>query len=215
MEGRRKSQWRAKYKSKSLSQATCRVCTLRSSMQGLVVIGLIAEEILNVNVKCVKSTGAQNIGQGHLVKIPARSVHLGEALCKVWWLEVLHLRRSGMLTSIILKSLQPKYRSRSPGQGICRVSTLRRSTLQGLMVVGLKVEEIPNVHAKCVKVTGAQHIAQGHQVKVPAELVHLGEATMQVLIAVGLIVEKIWNVNVNCVKVTGAQNIGQGQGLVL
>ena len=32
------------------------------------------------------------------------------------------------------KSLQPKYRSRSPGQGICRVSTLRRSTLQGLMV---------------------------------------------------------------------------------
>ena len=42
------------------------------------------------------------------------------------------------------KSLQPKYRSRSPGQGICQVSTLR-STLQGLMVVGLIVEEISNV----------------------------------------------------------------------
>ena len=40
------------------------------------------------------------------------------------------------------KSLEPKYRSRSPGQGICQVSTLRRSTLQGLMVVGLIVEEI-------------------------------------------------------------------------
>ena len=41
------------------------------------------------------------------------------------------------------------------------------------MVVGLIVEEISNVNAKCVKVTGAQHIGQGHQVKVPAESVHL------------------------------------------
>ena len=66
-------------------------------MQGLVVVGLIVEEILNIVVKCVKCTGAQNIGQGHWVKIPAESVHLGEALCKVWWLEVLQLRRSGTL----------------------------------------------------------------------------------------------------------------------
>ena len=41
-----------------------------------------------------------------------------------------------------VKVMQPKYRSRSPGQGICQVSTLRRSTLQGLVVV---VEEI-SVH---------------------------------------------------------------------
>ena len=69
-------------------------------MEGLMVVGLIVEEILKVNIKCVQGTGAQNtcIGQGHRVKIPAESVHLGEALCKVWWLEVLHLRRSGMLT---------------------------------------------------------------------------------------------------------------------
>ena len=66
-------------------------------MQGLMVVGLIVEEILNDNVKCVKGTGAQNIGQGHRVKIPAESV-LGETLRKVWWLEVLHLRRSGTLT---------------------------------------------------------------------------------------------------------------------
>ena len=65
-------------------------------MRGLMVVGLIVEEILN-DVKCVKGTGAQNIGQGHRVKIPAKSVLLGEALCKVWWLEVLHLRRSGTL----------------------------------------------------------------------------------------------------------------------
>ena len=62
------------------------------------------------------------------------------------------------------KSLQPKYRSRSPGQGICLVSTLRRSTLQGLMVVGLIVQEISHVDKKCVKVTGAQIIGQGHWV---------------------------------------------------
>ena len=66
-------------------------------MQGLMVVGLIVQEILNVDVKCAKGTGAQNIGQGQWVKIPAKSVHLGEALCNVWWLEVLHLRRSGTL----------------------------------------------------------------------------------------------------------------------
>ena len=67
------------------------------ALQGLVVVGLKVEEILNVDVKCVKGTGAQNIGQRHQVKIPAKSVHLGEALCKVWWLEVFDLRRSGTL----------------------------------------------------------------------------------------------------------------------
>ena len=66
-------------------------------MQCLVVVGLIVEEILKVDVKCIKCTGAQNIGQDHRVKIPTESVHLGKALCKVWWLEVLHLRRSGAL----------------------------------------------------------------------------------------------------------------------
>ena len=62
-------------------------------MQGLMVVGLIVKEMLSIDVKCVKGIGAQNIGQSHRVKIPAESVHLGEALCKVWWLEVLHLRR--------------------------------------------------------------------------------------------------------------------------
>ena len=32
-------------------------------MRGLIVVGLIVEEILNVDVKCVKGTEAQNIGQ--------------------------------------------------------------------------------------------------------------------------------------------------------
>ena len=30
-------------------------------MQGLMVVGLIVEEILNVDVKCVKGSGVQNI----------------------------------------------------------------------------------------------------------------------------------------------------------
>ena len=47
------------------------------------VVGLIVEEISNVDAKYVKVTGAQNIGQGHRVKVPA-NVHLEEALCKVW-----------------------------------------------------------------------------------------------------------------------------------
>ena len=64
-----KSQWSAKYRSRSPSQGTCGVCTLRrSTRQGLVVVGLIVEEIMNVVVKCVKCTGAQNIGQGHRVR---------------------------------------------------------------------------------------------------------------------------------------------------
>ena len=48
------------------------------------VVGLIVEETSNVDAKYVKVTGAQNIDQGHQVKVPAKSVHLGEALCKVW-----------------------------------------------------------------------------------------------------------------------------------
>ena len=56
-------------------------------MQGLVVVGLIFEEILNINIKYVKVTGVHNIGQGHQVK-----VHREEVLYKVWWLKALQLR---------------------------------------------------------------------------------------------------------------------------
>ena len=52
--------------------------------------------------------------------------------------------------------------------------------MQGLMVVGLRVEEISNVDAKCVKVTGAQTIGQGHRVKISAESVHLEKALCKV-----------------------------------
>ena len=50
----------------------------------MMVVGLIVEEISNVDAKYVKVTGVQHIGQGHRVKVPAESVHLGETLCKVW-----------------------------------------------------------------------------------------------------------------------------------
>ena len=48
------------------------------------IVGLIVEEISNIDAKYVKVNGVQNIGQGHRAKVPAKSVHLGEALCKVW-----------------------------------------------------------------------------------------------------------------------------------
>ena len=135
--------WSVKYRSRSPSQGTCRVHTLRScTMQGLVAVGLIVEEILKVDIKCVKGTVAQNIGQGHGVKIPAESVHLGEALCKVggWrsytWGDLQRWRK------LCQSHCSTKYRSRSLGQGIFPVSTSRRSTKQRLMVLGLKVEEI-------------------------------------------------------------------------
>ena len=43
-------------------------------------VGLIFEEIPNINIKCVKVTGVHNIGQGHQVKVPAESVHREEVL---------------------------------------------------------------------------------------------------------------------------------------
>ena len=52
-------------------------------MQGLVVVSLIFEEISNINLKYVKGTGVQNTGQGHRVKVHAKSVHREGALYKV------------------------------------------------------------------------------------------------------------------------------------
>ena len=127
------------------------------------VEGLTVEDIwkgdVKGDVKGVKVNGAQNIGQGHPVKVPAD----------------------------------------------CGVRTLIRSTMQGLMVVGLIVEEILNIDVKCVKGTGAQNIGQDHRVKIPAESVHLGEPLCKVLVARGLKLEEIWNVDVNYVKVTAAK----------
>ena len=58
-------------------------------MQGMVVVGLIVVEISNVDVNCLKVTEAQNIGQDHWIKVPAKSVHRGEALSKAWLLKAL------------------------------------------------------------------------------------------------------------------------------
>ena len=63
--------------------------------------------------------------------------------------------------------------------------------MQGLVVVGLKVEEIWNVAVQCVKVTGVENIGQGHWVKVPVRTLR---STMEGLVVVGLIVEEISNV---------------------
>ena len=67
-------------------------------MQGLVVVGLIFEEIPNINIKCVKVTGVHNIGQGHQVKVSVDAVHQEEVLYKIWWLKALQLRTYGRVT---------------------------------------------------------------------------------------------------------------------
>ena len=58
-----------------------------------------------------------------------------------------------------------KYRSRSLGQGTCRVSTLRRSIKQGLVVVCLIVEEVWNVNIKCVK----SHWSVEYRLRLPGQ----------------------------------------------
>ena len=52
-------------------------------MQDLVAVCLIVEKIWNVNVNYVKVNGAQNIGQGHWVNVPAKSTGQGDVSCKV------------------------------------------------------------------------------------------------------------------------------------
>ena len=46
--------------------------------------------------------------------------------------------------------------SRSPGQDTCRVSTSKRSIMQGLVARGLTLEEIWNIDVNYVKVTAAK-----------------------------------------------------------
>ena len=170
-----------KYRSRSPGQGTCQASGMRwSTMQGLVDVGLIFEEIPNINIKCVKVTGVHNIGQGHQVKVPAKSVHRDEVYIRFGgWRPYSWGHMEGWCKRC-KSQWSAKYRSRSPSEGTCGVHTLRRSTMQGLIVVGLTVEEILNVDVKCVKGTGAQNIGQGHRVKIPAESVHLGEALCKV-----------------------------------
>ena len=56
--------------------------------------------------------------------------------------------------------------------------------MQGLVVVGLIFEAIPNINIKCVSHWSAQYRSrspgQGHQVKVPVESVHPEEALYKV-----------------------------------
>ena len=74
--------------------------------------------------------------------------------------------------------------------------------MQGLMVIGLIVEEILNIDVKCVKGTGAQNIGQGQDT---CRVNTSRRSTKQGLVAGGLTLEEIWNVDVNYVKVTAAK----------
>ena len=77
--------------------------------------------------------------------------------------------------------------------------------MQGLMVVGLIVEERSNVDEKICQ----SHWSAKYRSRSPGQgtcqVCTSRRSTMQGLVVAHLIVEKIWNVKVN-----GAQNIGQG-----
>ena len=52
-------------------------------MQVFVAVRLIVKKIWNVNVNFVIVTGAQNIGRGHWVNVPAKSGGQGDMSCRV------------------------------------------------------------------------------------------------------------------------------------
>ena len=120
MERRRKmctSHWSVKYRSRSWVKVPAISVHQGEALCKVVVVGLIVEELSNINVKCVKYrsrspgqgtckasvkcvkvTGVQNISQGDQVKVLAESVHREEVLYKVWWLKALQLRTYGRAT---------------------------------------------------------------------------------------------------------------------
>ena len=170
----------------------------------------MVEEISHIDTTCVKVTGAQNIGQGHQVKVPAESVHLVEALCKVYstrrfvvYLSVCHFvlvffspfsigitllgeeraNLSAFRTFVRLCLLRFVVSSSSWGLGrdaVCDCGTPWTFLLPFLVVVCLIVEKIWNVNVNCVKVNGAQNIGQGHWVNVPAKSGGQGDVSCKV-----------------------------------
>ena len=71
-------------------------------------------------------------------------------------LMVVGLTVEEILNEMCKRHWSAKYRSRSLGQDTCRVSTSRRSTMQGLVARGLTLEEIWNIDVNYVKVTAAK-----------------------------------------------------------
>ena len=81
---------------------------------------------------------------------------------------------------------------------------MRRSTMRGLMVVGLIVEEILNVDVKCVKRNWSAKYRPRSPGQDTCQVSTSRRSTMQCLVAIGLTLEEIWNVDVNY-KVTAAK----------
>ena len=81
--------------------------------------------------------------------------------------------------------------------------------MQGLVVVGLIYEEIPNINVKCVSHWSAKYRSRS----TGQGTCHVSTSrrrTIQGLVVEGLAVEDIRNGDVKGVKVNGECNIGQG-----
>ena len=167
-------------------------------MQGLVVVGLIFEEIPNINIKCVKVTGVQNIGQGHQPSQYIEKKHYirfgGWRLYSWGHMEGRRKRCKSQWSA--------KYRSRSPSQDTCGVRTLKRSTMRGLMVVGLT--DIERRRKLCKRHWSAKYRSRSPG-QDTCQVITSRRGTMLGLVAWGLTLEEIWNVDINYVKVTTAK----------
>ena len=73
------------------------------------------------------------------------------ALSSALTFRIIQPNDNGRLCKMCKSHWSMKYRSRSPGQGTCQISTSRRSTMQGIVLVGLITEELSNMNIKCVK----------------------------------------------------------------
>ena len=82
--------------------------------------------------------------------------------------------------------------------------------MQGLVVVGLIFEEIPNINIKCVKVTGVQKYRSSPPGQGTCLVSTLRRSTINDLVVEGLTVEDIWKGDVKGVKVNGVRNMCHG-----
>ena len=164
-----KNHWSAKYRSKSPGQGTCPVSTARrSSMLGLVGCRSYSWGDMERRRKLCQSHCRAKYRSRYLPSQYIRNKNYARfGSCRPYsWGDI--ERRHKMCQS----HWSMKYRSRSRDQDTCKVSTSRRSTNQGLVVISLIVEEISKVDVKCVNVIGARNIGQEHQIKEPTESIH-------------------------------------------
>ena len=183
-------------------------------MQGLVVVGLIFEEISNINLKCVKDTGVQNIGQGH------RSRYLPSQYIKKE-----HYTRFGGWRPYSWGHMEGR-RKRCKRQWSAKYRKVTElSYLQSLNIVEKLYARFGGCRPyswgdiECQRKMCKRHWSAKYRSKSPGQdtcwVSTYRRSIMQGLVVRGLTLEEIWNVDINYVKVTAAKyrSRSPGQGI--